>query len=93
MSVRERRRQAKFPASTIYYQGHLSNFRNFFLFFIFVAVLAELFRYRTVFNNMQAELEMRYEDEYYIWRDVFVNGENPEDALASNAERKGNPDN
>ena len=43
-----------------------------------VAVLTELFRYRTVYNNMQAELELRYEDEYYIWRDVFINGVTPE---------------
>lgn len=91
MSLRERRRQAKLPASTIYYQGSLHNFRNFFLFFMFGAILAEMFRFRTVYHDMQAELELRYEDEYYIWREVFVYDVNPEHALASNAERRGNP--
>ena len=93
MGLRERRKLAKLPASTIYYQGSVQNHRNFFLFFMLLAILAEVFRFKTVYCNMQAELELRYEDEYYIWREVFIHGEDPEQALAKNAERKSNPDN
>ena len=56
-----------------------------------LAILVELFRFETVYKNMQAELELRYDDEYFIWREVFVKGVEPEQALAANAERKTNP--
>lgn len=92
-SARQRRRLARLPASNVYHQGTLVTFRNLFLFFIAAAIGVELFRWQTVYRAIQAELELRYDDEYFIWRDVFVNGVDPEQALADNAERKTNPDN
>lgn len=92
-SARQRRRLARLPASNVYHQGTLVTFRNLFIFFIFGAIGVELFRWHTVFQDIQAELEQRYDDEYFIWRDVFVNGADPEKALSDNAERKENPDN
>lgn len=50
-----------------------------------LAVLVELFRFKTIYNNMQSELEIRYEDEYFIWREVFIHGVEPEEALSANA--------
>lgn len=90
---RNRQKLARLPASTIYHQNNLLSLRNLFLIFMALAILVELLRWRTVYDAMQTELELRYEDEYYIWRDVFVNGVDPEKALEDNAERKANPDN
>jgi hypothetical protein len=90
---RSRQKLAGLPASTIFHQNNLLSLRNLFLIFMSLAILVELLRWRTVYGAMQTELELRYEDEYYIWRDVFVNGVDPEKALEDNAERKANPDN
>lgn len=92
-SARQRRRLARLPASNTYHQGTVVTFRNLFLFLVAAAIGVELFRWQTVYRAMQAELELRYDDEYFIWRDVFVNGVEPEQALADNAERKADPDN
>jgi hypothetical protein len=92
-SVRNRQRLSRLPASTLHHQNHILGLRNLFLVFMALAILVELLRWRTVYGAMQSELELRYEDEYYIWRDVFVNGFDPEKALEDNAERKANPDN
>ena len=79
------------PASTNYHQGVLATRRNFFIFFIFASLTLEIFRWRSVYSDMQDALVIKYGDEYLIWRDVFINGWSAEEAIDKSVERNRNP--
>lgn len=93
MTAKQRAKIAKLPKSTNHHQGVLATRRNFFIFFIFASLTLEIFRWRSVYSDMQDALVLKYGDEYLLWRDVFINGVSAEDAIDKSVERNRNPNN